>query len=38
MARSAFQKLKIIYIMDYLMKHTDEAHPASMRQLLEDLE
>ena len=38
MARSAFQKLKTIYIMDYLMKHTDEAHPATMRQLLEDLE
>ena len=30
MARSAQQKLKILYVMDYLLENTDEAHPATL--------
>ena len=38
MARSPFQKLKILYVMDYLLKHSDEGHPVTMAQLLAELE
>ena len=38
MARSSFQKLKILYVMDYLLKHSDEAHPVSVAQLIAELE
>lgn len=38
MARSSFQKLKILYVMDYLLKHSDEAHPVTMAQLISELE
>lgn len=34
MARSANQKLKIIYLMDYLLQNTDEEHPATMADIL----
>ncbi len=33
MPRSTQQKLKILYLMDYLLQNTDEAHPATMAQL-----
>lgn len=32
------QKLKPLYIMDYLLRNTDEAHPASMKQIIAYLE
>ncbi len=38
MAKSPFQKLKILYIMDYLLRHSDEEHPVSMAQLIKMLE
>lgn len=38
MPRSSNQKLKLLYVMDYLLHQTDEAHPASTRQILEYLE
>jgi len=38
MARSSFQKLKILYVMDYLLKNTDEEHPVSVARLIEHLE
>ena len=31
------QKLKPLYIMDYLLRYTDEEHPATMKQLLDHL-
>ena len=37
MARSSFQKLKILYVMDYLLHNSDEAHPVSVAQLIADL-
>ena len=37
MARSSFQKLKILYIMDYLLRNSDEAHPVTMAQLIAEL-
>ena len=33
MARSANQKLKLLYLMDDLLQNTDEAHPATLAQL-----
>ena len=38
MARSSFQKLKIIYVMDYLLRYSDEQHPVSVAKLIEELE
>ena len=38
MARSPFQKLKILYVMDYLLKNSDEQHPVSIARLIADLE
>lgn len=38
MARSSFQKLKILYVMDYLLKNTDEEHPVSVAQLIAHLD
>ena len=38
MARSSQQKLKILYVMDYLLRHSDERHPVSMAQLISMLE
>lgn len=37
MARSAGQKLKLLYLMDYLLQNTDAEHPAAMRELLAHL-
>ena len=37
MPRSAQQKLKILYLMDYLLQNTDEAHPATLTQITEHL-
>ena len=37
MARSSFQKLKILYVMDYLLKNSDEGHPVSVAKLIEHL-
>lgn len=34
MAKSQLQKLKLIYIMDYLLEETDEEHPATMADLI----
>ena len=38
MARSSFQKLKILYIMEYLLKNSDEAHLVTVAQLIAELE
>lgn len=38
MARSENQKLSLLYLQDYLRKHTDEAHPASAQVLIAHLE
>lgn len=38
MARSENQKLKLLYLMDYLMQHTDEEHPARMGEIISELE
>ena len=38
MARSSFQKLKIVYVMEYLLRHSDEQHPVSVQQLIAHLE
>lgn len=38
MAKTPNQKLKILYIMDYLTQNTDAEHPASMRDILDYLE
>ncbi|MGM9550701.1 MAG: helix-turn-helix transcriptional regulator [Clostridia bacterium] len=34
MAKAPMQKLKAMYLCDYLMKNTDEEHPASMKEIL----
>jgi len=31
MARSERQKLKLLYLRDYLLRNTDEQHPVSVR-------
>lgn len=38
MARSPFQKLKLLYIMDFLLKYTDEDHSVTMEDILSHLE
>lgn len=38
MARSPFQKLKILYVMDYLLKYSDEQHPVTVAQLIAELD
>ena len=38
MPRSSKQKLKLLYVMDFLLRQTDEEHPASLAQLQEHLE
>lgn len=37
MPRSSQQKLKILYVMDYLLQQTDEAHPATLAQITDYL-
>ena len=34
MPRSSFQKLKIIYIMEYLLKNSDEDHTVTTNQII----
>jgi len=38
MARSQNQKLKILYLMDYLLRESDEQHPVSVRQMIAHLD
>lgn len=38
MARSNLQKLKILYVMDYLLKESDENHPVSTSQIIAELD
>ena len=37
MARSSFQKLKPLYIMNYLLQNSDEEHPVTIKQIVEYL-
>ena len=37
MARSSGQSLRLLYLRDYLLKYTDEAHPATAKKLIEHL-
>ena len=37
MARSQKQKLKLLYLMEYLTQHSDEAHPVGIAQMAEML-
>ena len=37
MARSSFQKLKILHVMDYLLRDSDEHHPVSTAQIIAEL-
>lgn len=37
MPKSEGQKLKLLYLRDYLCKNTDEAHPASMQSIIDHL-
>ncbi len=37
MAKSKLQKLKLLYLKDYLRQNTDETHPASIHDLIEFL-
>lgn len=37
MAKSSLQKLKLLYLRDYLQKNTDETHPARVPELIEFL-
>ena len=38
MARSANQKLKILYIMDLLLRQSDQEHPVTLQQILDHLD
>ena len=38
MARSSYQKLKPLYIMNYLLQNTDEEHPVTVNQIISYLE
>ena len=37
MAKSPNQKLKLLYLLRFLMQNSDEGHPVSMAQIIEDL-
>lgn len=37
MAKSANQKLKLLYLVKFLMQHSDEEHPVSTAQIIEEL-
>ena len=37
LAKSSNQKLKLLYIVRYLMQHSDEKHPVSTAQIIEEL-
>ena len=38
MPRNPYQKLKLLYIKDYLERYSDEEHPVSVRELIAHLE
>ena len=38
MARSSFQKLKLLHIMNYLLQNSDEEHPVTVNQMIQYLE
>lgn len=38
MARSSYQKLKLLYIMNFLLQNSDEEHPITMKQIVEHLD
>ncbi len=38
MSKSGSQKMKILYVMEFLLKNTDEEHPALMHDIIEYLE
>lgn len=38
LARSSYQKLKPLYIMNYLLQNSDENHPVSVNQIIQHLE
>lgn len=38
MPKSENQKLKLLYLMQYLLQRSDEAHPVSVRQMADELE
>lgn len=38
MARSSYQKLKLLYIMNFLLQNSDEEHPVTMKQIVEHLD
>ncbi len=37
MPRSAGQKLKLLYLKDYLLRYTDDSHSVTVRQMIEEL-
>lgn len=37
MAKSSNQKLKLLYIVKFLMQNSDEEHPVSTAQIIEEL-
>lgn len=37
MPRGAGQKLKLLYLKDYLLKYTDDSHAVTVRQMIEEL-
>ena len=37
MARSSFQKLKLLHVMNYLLQNSDEEHPVTVHQMIQYL-
>ena len=37
MPKSANQKLKLLYLMQYLLQKSDETHPVSIQQMVDEL-
>ncbi|MBO5556480.1 MAG: WYL domain-containing protein [Oscillospiraceae bacterium] len=37
MAKSPGQKLKLLYLLEYLQRYSDEQHPVTVRQMIEEL-
>ena len=37
MPKSANQKLKLLYLMQYLLQKSDEEHPISIQQMIDEL-
>ena len=38
MARSSFQKLKLLHVRNYLLQNSDEEHPITVNQMIQYLE